>query len=193
MEQVPAAINEAVAPATVHTAGVTELKLTSSPELVLAANVTVELAGWAVIGEKLIVCCMLPVPTPLNSMLCDAATFRALSVNTSEPPKTPESVGAKLMGSVQDWPASSVPAEGPAVMYGHDDAPPVFNEKFAATLGLLPPLGTGKLRTAFPIFSTVTVFGLSLLVEPGTVGAKLKLGGSAKSSFRMRLFVESAI
>ncbi len=54
-------------------------------------------------------------------------------------------------------------------------------------LGLFPLPGIGKFSTALPMFSTVTVCGLSLLVEPGAVNAKFRLGGSAKSSFNARL------
>jgi hypothetical protein len=50
-------------------------------------------------------------------------------------------------------------------------------------LGLLPLFGDEKISAEFPEFSTVTVCGLSLLVEPGDVEAKFKLGGSARSSF----------
>ena len=49
-------------------------------------------------------------------------------------------------------------------------------------LGLFPLIGTGKLSAALPMFSTVTLCGLSLLVEPQGVAAKLRLGGSQKSS-----------
>src|SRR6266566_3768774 len=49
-------------------------------------------------------------------------------------------------------------------------------------LGFKPVAGTGNVSAAFPIFVSVTVCGLSLLVEPTAVGAKLRLGGSAKSN-----------
>jgi hypothetical protein len=135
---------------------------------------------------------VLPVPVPLNKMLCavypGAVAFNALSVKTIEPLKAPATVGAKPMGSVQDWPAKSVPAvEEPALISGHAEARPLPSVKLAAMLGLFPLLGTGKFNAALPTFSIVTVCGLSLLVEPGAVNAKLRLGGSAKSSFSMRL------
>jgi hypothetical protein len=60
-------------------------------------------------------------------------------------------------------------------------------------LGLFPLEGTEKLNAVLPLFSTVTVCGLSLLVEPGAVGAKLRLGESAKSSFAIRLLYVSAM
>jgi hypothetical protein len=60
-------------------------------------------------------------------------------------------------------------------------------------LGFSPLPGTGKFSAALPAFSTVTVCGLSLLVEPITVGAKLRIGGSAKSSFNTRLLPPSAM
>ena len=54
--QVPAAISEAVEFAAVQKAGVVEVRLTGRPELAVAANIRVELAGWAGIGPKLMVC-----------------------------------------------------------------------------------------------------------------------------------------
>src|ERR1035438_10160859 len=130
---------------------------------------------------------------PLNKMLCaaypGAAALSALSVKTNVPLKLPVTGGIKLMGNRQDWPAASVPAvEDPALTGGQVDAPLVFKVKFAAMLGLLPILGTGKLSAALPTFSNVTVRGLSPLIEPGSVAAKLRLGGSAKSSFNTPLF-----
>ncbi len=199
MVQIPVASSEAVDPETVQMAGVAEVKLTGSPELAVAVNPKVELAAWAGIAGKLMVCGVLPVPMPLNRMLCCAAcpgtaALSALSVNSSVPLKLPAAGGVKLMGNRQDWPAASVPAAGePALTSGHEDAAPLFRVKFAAMLGLFPLAGTGKFRAALPAFSTVTVCGLSLLVKPGAVGAKLRLGGSAKSSFNTRLLAVSAI
>jgi hypothetical protein len=85
------------------------------------------------------------------------------------------------MDNRQVCPAASVPAaEEPALTCVHEDALLVFSVKFVVMLGLFPLDGTGKLNAALPMFSTVTVFGLSLLVEPADVLAKLKLGGLAK-------------
>ncbi len=135
---------------------------------------------------------MLPVPMPLNRMFCaaypGAAALSALSVSASAPLMLPVVSGVKLMDNRQDWPTASVPAAGePAPTKGHEDDAPLFNAKFAAMLGFSPLPGTGKFSTALPTSSTVTVCGLSLLVEPITVGAKLRFGGSAKSSFNTRL------
>jgi hypothetical protein len=192
MVQVPAASSEAVDPETVQMVSVVELRLTGRPELAVAVNATVVLAVWAGINTKVMVCWVLPVPMPLNRMLCvaypGAAVLSALSVNTAAPLKAPAVAGVKLMGNKQDWPDASVPAvEEPALNSGQMDAPLLFSVKFAAILGLLPALGIGKFSAALPTFSTVTVCGLSLLVKPGAVGAKLKLGVSAKSSFNTRL------
>jgi hypothetical protein len=99
----------------------------------------------------------------------------------------PAAVGVKLMGSWQDAPAASVPVVEEALLRsGQAEAPLLLKEKFAAMLGLLPVDGIGKVNVALPMFSTVTVWGLSVLVEPTTVLAKLRLGGSAKSSFSTR-------
>jgi len=77
-------------------------------------------------------------------------------------------------------------AEEPLLISGQADAAPVLSVKFAVMLGLLPLDGIGKLNAALPTFSTVTVFGLSVLVAPTAVLAKVRLGGSAKSSSNAR-------
>ncbi len=128
-------------------------------------------------------------------MVCEvgAAAFRLLSVRTSEPLREPAAVGTKLMGNWQNAPGASVPAaEEPLLISGQADAAPVLSVKFAVMLGLLPLDGIGKLNAALPTFSTVTVFGLSVLVAPTAVLAKVRLGGSAKSSSNARLFCVSA-
>ena len=90
--------------------------------------------------------------------------------------------------------AASVPgAEEPLAISGDADVPLLFKLKFAATLGLFPDAGTGKVNTELPVFSTVTAFGLSLLVEPTAVEAKPRLGGSVKSSFNTTKFPPPAI
>jgi hypothetical protein len=132
-------------------------------------------------------------------MLCaaypGAAALSVLSVNTNVPLKVPAAWGVKLMGNRQDCPAASVAAaEEPALTSGHEDAAPLpFRVKFAEMLGLFPLLGIGKFSVALPTFSRVTICGLSLLADPGAVAPKLRLGGSAKSSFNIRLLPESAI
>lgn len=73
------------------------------------------------------------------------------------------------------------------VLSGQSEDPLLSKVKFDAMLGLFPILGTGKLRAAFPTFCTVTVFGLSLPVEPKLVVAKLRLGGSLKYTFHTLL------
>ncbi len=143
-------------------------------------------------------CCVLPVPMPLSRMLCavypGAAALSALSVNTRVPLKAPAAEGAKLMGNRQDCPAASVPAvEEPALTSGQADAPLLLRVKFAGMFGFVPLLGIVKFSAALPTFSTVTVCGLSLLVARGAVSAKLRLGGSAKSSFNTSASFVSAI
>ena len=84
------------------------------------------------------------------------------------------------MGKEQDAPAASVPgAEEPLLSSGQAEAPLSFNVKFAAMLGLLPVDGIGKVNVALPLFSIVTVCGLSVLVEPTSVLAKVRLVVSA--------------
>jgi hypothetical protein len=116
-----------------------------------------------------------------------------LSVSTNAPLKAPAAVGAKLMGNWQDAPAASVAgAEELTLRTGQAEDPLLFRVKFAAMLGLLPVDGIGKVNVAFPMFSTVTVCGLSVLVEPTAVLAKVRLGGSARSSFATRPLPASA-
>jgi hypothetical protein len=97
------------------------------------------------------------------------------------------------MGNWQDAPAARDPAEEPAAMIGHVVAPPPVIVKFVAMVGLLPGEGTGKVNGALPKFSTVMVCGLSGLVEPTGVEAKVRLGASARSSFKTRVFEVSTI
>jgi hypothetical protein len=88
------------------------------------------------------------------------------------------------MGNWQDEPAASVPyIQELPVTRGHAEAPLLFQVKFAPILGLLPVAGIGKFNAALPTFSRVIVCGLSVLVEPTAVLAKVRVGGSAKSSF----------
>ena len=102
-----------------------------------------------------------------------------LSVMARAPWKVPIEAGTKLMGNWQDAPAASVPGtEEPLVTRWQSDTPVLLSVKFAEMLGLLPLDGTGKVSAAFPVFSTVTVCGLSLLVEPTTVLANIRLGAS---------------
>jgi hypothetical protein len=51
----------------------------------------------------------------------------------------------------------------------------------ADTLGLVPVAGSEMIKGELPSLLTVTVCGLSLLVEPTTVLAKVSVGVSVKS------------
>jgi len=103
--------------------------------------------------------------------------------------RAPTVAGAKLIGNWQDAPDASVPGvEELALTSGQAEAPLLFSVKFAAMVGLLPDDRMGMFRAALPTFSTVTVCGLLVLVEPTTVLAKLRLGASVKSSFTTSLF-----
>jgi hypothetical protein len=121
---------------------------------------------------------------PLKEMPCEvypgAAALRFESVNTSDPLKLPAAVGAKLIENAQEAPAASVPgAEELLSTTGQELGALPARVKFVVMLGLLPVAGTGKDRSALPAFSSVTVCGLSVLVEPTGVLAKVRLGGSA--------------
>src|SRR5580658_1062900 len=110
----------------------------------------------------------------------------------SEPLYTCATAGAKLIGSTQESPLGSVAEEAPALTSGQADATPLFNKKPAEIAGLVPPLTAGRVSGALPTFSTTTVCGLSVLVSPGAVRAKFRIGGSEKSSFKTRLSSVSA-
>jgi hypothetical protein len=98
------------------------------------------------------------------------------------------------MGNWHDVPAASVPgAEEPLLTKGQAEAPLLLKVKFAAMDGLLPVDGTGNVNSALPTFSTVIVRGLSLLVEPTVVLAKVRLEASKKSSFNTRTFPSSVM
>ena len=110
---------------------------------------------------------------PLKAMLCAAydgdGAFKLLSVSTSEPVRLPGVVGEKFRAYVQVAPGASVSG----LSCGHVE--PVAN----GNDGDVIVAGVGNVRAALPTFSTVTVCGLSVLVEPTSVVAKLRLGGSA--------------
>ena len=103
-----------------------------------------------------------------------------MSVSTSDPPKVPASVGAKLIGNWHEAPAASVPGNDAVEATSGQAVPAVlFRVKFSAMLGLLPEPGTGKASAALPMFESVTVCGLSVLMDPTLVGAKVNAGGAA--------------
>ena len=84
------------------------------------------------------------------------------------------------MGRVQVLPTASVPGDEEVELTCGQAVPPLlFQVKLAAMLGSKPLEGTGRLSAALPTFSIVTVCGLSLLVAPTAVEAKLRLGASA--------------
>ncbi len=152
--------------------------------------IVTEVPGTPEVGDKLLIVGAIPVP--LSVTVC--GLLPALSVSTNEPLIAPPEVGRNPIDNRQDWPVASVPAaEEPELTSVHEDAPLVSRVKFAEILGLFPLPGIGKLSTALPTFSTVTVCGLSLLVAPGTVNAKVRLGGSERSSFNTRLLPVSEI
>ena len=110
-------------------------------------------------------------PIPLNGIVCVEGlglVELAASVNTSDPLIAPVAAGRKLTDNWQLDPAFSVSGLAElALTSGHvDGAPPVLSSKLDEMLGLFPLAGIGKYRAAFPEFSIVIVFGLSLLVAP---------------------------
>jgi len=123
-----------------------------------------------------VIVCDVDIAVPLSEIVCvTLAPFMLLSVTTSDPLIVPAAVGAKLIGRVQDAPTPSIPADEAVLPINGQAVPPVlFQEKFAAILGLFPLDGIGSVSAVFPLFHRVTVCGLSLLVDPTFVDAKLK-------------------
>lgn len=112
--------------------------------------------------------------------------FSALSVRISEPEIGPVFVGVKLIEYTQEAPGASVPGQDELLSTGHIVRFPRL--KLAEMLGLVPEAGVGKVSAEVPTFWTVTVCGLSTLVEPTAVVAKISLGGIEKFSFNTELY-----
>jgi hypothetical protein len=120
--------------------------------------------------------------------------FNALSVSLSVPLILPLVAGVKLMGRVHDVAAASVAVSNEVeVNNGHAVAPVLFRLKLGEMLGFVPVAGIGKVNVAFPMFEKVTVCGLSLLVEPTLVEAKVRLGPAPSAIFSTLPVPESAI
>ena len=152
----------------------------------VATTVAVNVTDWPKVegfGEDASDVVVPVTPAPLSEMVCAAfVRFKLLSVKISDPVSEPTAVGLKLTGNRQLAPAARVPEEESVVKSGHAAVPLLFSAKFAEMDGLLPLVGTASVRGALPMLATVTVCGLSLLVEPTTVDAKVRLGGVAKFS-----------
>lgn len=122
---------------------------------------------------------MIPVPDKL--IVCVLGLiFRLVSVKMSEPLIAPTIVGVKLMGSVQlVWAGNDPDALLLLPTSGQELLPLLLSVKLVEEiLGSFPEEGIGKLRAVLPMFSTVTVCGLSLLVLPtAVVGTKVNEGG----------------
>ena len=104
-----------------------------------------------------------------------------LSARTSEPVRVPAVVGSKLIGNWQEAPAANVPAVDEFVLTSGQAVPPLLSRvKFAAMLGLFSVEREGKFSVVLPKFETVIVCGLSLLMLPTWVEAKVRDGGLAK-------------
>jgi hypothetical protein len=126
-----------------------------------------------------------PVAVPLSEIVWVAfVPFRLLFVSTRVPVMLPKEVGAKLIGRVHEAPAASVPADDEVLpVIGQAVPPELLKAKFVEMLGLLPLDGIENVSAVFPLFDSVNVCGLSLLVVPTTADAKLRFGASAKSNF----------
>ena len=119
-----------------------------------------------------------PVPVPLSLMICvEPGAFNVLSVTVSVPLTTPLTVGVKLTINVHLAPTARVrlweePGGTGQVELGLKVKP--------AVIGAVLP-GALKVNGELPLFTIVTVCGLSALVLPTAVEAKLSVGASATS------------
>jgi len=171
------------------------------PVLVSMVEIAVAVDPTAVFGKGIVVTeseapgADKGVPVPPSVIVCvEAATFRLLSVSTSEPVRLPVVAGVKLMGRMQVVFAASDPADEEVVTRGQAVLPVLVRLKLVPErFGSLPVPGMGSVSAAVPMFSSVTVCGLSLLVLPTTVDAKLRVGAVARFSFTTSLLVASAI
>ena len=134
-----------------------------------------------------------PVAVPLSEIVwVTLVPFRLLSVSIRDPMRLPAAVGAKLIDRVQDAPAASVPADEAVLPINGQAVPPeLFKVKFVEILGLFPLDGMENANGVVPLFESVTVWGLSLLVEPTVVALKVRFGASAKSIFAMMSWLRS--
>ena len=132
------------------------------------------------------------LPVPWSVMAWEPGAL--LSVNVSDPLSRPAATGAKLIDRMQESPAASVAAACELEeTRGHAFETVLLSVKPAAMLGLWPVEGIGKVRSPLPVFSSVTVFGLSLLARPTSVAAKFSVGGVAALTSRMRLLPSSVM
>jgi hypothetical protein len=174
--QVPALTSVAVVPETVQTAGVCEAKLTGKPELADALRLSGVPSTWVGIGLNVMV--WLFRPEPLRVMVWVAGLpFNELSVSVAEPVIGPVEVGVKLRLRLQFSPE----VREELLLQSAGVPEPAICAKLEPTVS--PLSETGPL----PIFSTVTDCGLSLLVLPTGVAAKLRAGGCDRSTSATRL------
>ena len=87
----------------------------------------------------------------------------------------PGIVGVKLSTSVQEDPTANVAVLETGESCGQVEL--LSRVKFAEILGFWPVVGISKVNAALPWLVIVTVCGLSVLVAPTTVVAKLSVGG----------------
>src|SRR5436309_2476092 len=99
---------------------------------------------------------------------------------TIEPVMEPGTVGAKLTAAAHEAPAARVAGLELDVTCGQVEL--LLKVNPVEMFGLNPEPGTSKVNGALPSLVSVTVLGLSELVEPTAVLANVKLGGLLKFS-----------
>lgn len=97
-----------------------------------------------------------------------------MSVTTRVPETGPGVAGEKLTEYMQVAPDERAPGLDIELTIGQVVRLPRL--KLDEMLGLLPELGVGKMSAPVPLFSSVIVWGLSLLVKPTAVDANLRVG-----------------
>ena len=120
-----------------------------------------------------------------------------MSVKVNVAVSLPDCVGEKLNGRMQVALGAIVPAVNDVLLIdGQAVLPVVVRVKFVDEdkLGFVPELGIDIVSGVLPMFVTVTVCGLSVLVDPTAVDANVKLGATVEIGILMtRLFPVSAM
>ncbi len=186
MVHAPPFTRVAVAPETVQTLEVRDVKLTGSPEEAVALSVrVVPMVCGEAIGLNAMVW-LFNWPTPLNVMVWVAGwPFSALSVSVTVPVSEPPTVGVKLTLTLQLWPGVS---EKLAVQSAGVPDPGT-----CAKLELTVRPGAEAESEALPMFSTVNDRGLSALVLPTGVAANVKVGGGERCSSTTSLLLPCSV
>ena len=171
-------------PVTVQTEGVVEAKLTGRPELAVADRFNVVPAVCDGIAAKVIVCEMRVMPVPLKAMTWVAGLpLSALSVSVAVALSDVGVCGVKEKLRLHSAPGAR--EKPPVQSAGVPEPATRLKSVVSESTGLFP------MRVALPKFCSCKDCGLSLLVVPTTVGAKLSDGGAERTISSITAFPPS--